>query len=98
MFWAGTRSRGAPWSAMARKRTRIAALTLVALVAGGLTYEHLAPKSGAVSVPTGAKAGDLHLKPCHYSTEDGSRAADCGTLVVPENRNAAASRLIALPV
>ena len=39
-----------------------------------------------VSVPAGAKAGDLILEPCHYATESGSYAADCGTLVVPENR------------
>jgi len=35
---------------------------------------------------------------CTYSTEDGSYAADCGTLVVPENRQTPTSRLIALPV
>ena len=42
--------------------------------------------SNAVSVPAGAKAGQLTLHPCHYGTEQGSYAADCGTLVVPENR------------
>ena len=48
--------------------------------------------------PSGAKAGDLILHDCDYATEDGSYAADCGTLVVPENRHKADSRLIALPV
>ena len=43
-------------------------------------------------------AGDLILDPCDYATEDGSYAADCGTLVVPENRADPQSRLIALPV
>ena len=43
-------------------------------------------------------AGDLILDPCTYSTEDGNYAADCGTLVVPENRADPNSRLIALPV
>ena len=43
-------------------------------------------------------AGDLILDPCTYSTEDGSYAAECGTLVVPENRADPQSRLIALPV
>ena len=35
---------------------------------------------------------------CDYATENGSYAADCGTLVVPENRADPESRLIALPV
>ena len=34
----------------------------------------------------------------HLPTENGSYAADCGTLVVPENRANPQSRLIALPV
>lgn len=83
---------------MSRIRIRVAALVLIALVAGGVAYAHLAPVSGAMAVPAGAKAGQLSLKPCTYQTEDGPRAADCGTLVVPENRSAAHSRLIALPV
>ena len=37
-------------------------------------------------MPEGARAGELTLKPCSYDTEKGSYAADCGTLVVPENR------------
>ena len=53
---------------------------------------------GPVSVPSGAHAGQLTLKPCTYATERGSYAADCGTLVVPENRANPDSRLIALPV
>ena len=38
------------------------------------------------------------MHPCTYATEKGGYAADCGTLVVPENRHDAHSRLIALPV
>ena len=38
------------------------------------------------------------MKPCTYGTEKGSYKADCGTLVVPENRADPQSRLIALPV
>ena len=64
----------------------------------GLGYLRFEPDSGRVSVPKGAHAGDLTLKPCHYRTENGSYAADCGTLVVPENRANPHSRLIALPV
>lgn len=77
---------------------RIVALTLVALVALGLAYLELGTADDPVSVPAGAMAGDLILDPCTYSTEDGSYAAECGTLVVPENRADPQSRLIALPV
>ena len=77
---------------------RIVALVVSALLLAGLAYLRFAPDDGSVSVPTGAKSGDLILKPCNYATEDGSYAADCGTLVVPENRADPRSRLIALPV
>jgi pimeloyl-ACP methyl ester carboxylesterase len=77
---------------------RIVALGLVALTAAGLLYLRFAPDAGPVSVPAGAHAGQLTLKPCTYATELGSYAADCGTLVVPENRHDPKSRLIALPV
>src|SRR5207237_1029908 len=65
---------------------RAVGLFLVALAAVGLAYLRFAPGAGAVSVPKGAHAGQLILKPCSYGTEKGSYAADCGTLVVRENR------------
>jgi pimeloyl-ACP methyl ester carboxylesterase len=77
---------------------RIVALALIAVLVGGLAYLHFAPSPGLVAVPEGAKAGDVSLEPCTYATEKGSYAADCGTLVVPENRAEPQSRLIALPV
>jgi pimeloyl-ACP methyl ester carboxylesterase len=77
---------------------RIAALTLIAVLAGGLAYLRFAPDSDQVSVPKGAKAGDVFLESCDYATENGTYAADCGTLVVRENRADPQSRLIALPV
>jgi pimeloyl-ACP methyl ester carboxylesterase len=77
---------------------RIVALVLIAIAAAGLAYLHFAPDAGSVSVPAGAHAGELILKPCSYATENGSYAADCGTLVVPENRHDPRTRLIALPV
>src|SRR5918995_5972842 len=77
---------------------RVVALVLIALVVLGLAYLRFAPEAGSVSVPVGAKAGDLILEPCSYGTENGSYAADCGTLVVPETRADPTSRLIALPV
>ncbi len=76
---------------------RIVALALIAVAVAGLAYLRFQPDD-SVSVPSGAKAGDLVLEPCEYGTEDGSYAADCGTLVVPENRADPRSRLIALPV
>jgi pimeloyl-ACP methyl ester carboxylesterase len=76
---------------------RIAAIVVIVILALGLVYLRLAGES-RVSVPDGAVAGELTLEPCTYSTEDGGVAADCGTLVVPENRSNPESRLIALPV
>lgn len=76
---------------------RIAALALVGLAVVGLASLRLTG-GGSVSVPKGAQAGDLILERCDYATEQGSYAADCGTLVVPENRADPRSRLIALPV
>jgi pimeloyl-ACP methyl ester carboxylesterase len=77
---------------------RTVALVLVAAAATGLAYLRFGPQSDSVSVPAGAKAGDLILERCEYGTEDGTYAADCGTLVVPENRANPQSGLIALPV
>jgi pimeloyl-ACP methyl ester carboxylesterase len=77
---------------------RIVALVLIALVVLGLAYLRFGPDDGSVSVPAGAKAGDLIPERCDYATEKGSYEADCGTLVVPENRANPQSRLIALPV
>ena len=53
-------------------RTIIVALALIALVVAGLGYLRFGPGSGSVSVPEGAKAGDLILEACSYATEDGS--------------------------
>lgn len=49
-------------------------------------------------VPPGARAGDLTLVRGEFKTRGVTYRADEGTLVVPENRNAPGSRLIALPV
>src|SRR5579862_7276447 len=79
-------------------RGRITGLALIAVLTLALGYLHFAGSSTAVSVPSGAHAGQLTLKNCTYTTEKGAYAADCGTLVVPENRADPHSRLIALPV
>jgi len=52
-------------------------------------------------VPEGAQAGDLiDLKACEfqYRSSETIYAAECGTLLVPENWDVESSRLIALPV
>jgi pimeloyl-ACP methyl ester carboxylesterase len=77
---------------------RIVALVLIGLLVLGLGYVRLGSGDDAVSVPSGAKAGDIVLEDCDYATEKGNYDAECGTLVVPENRHEADSRLIALPV
>jgi uncharacterized membrane protein YdfJ with MMPL/SSD domain/pimeloyl-ACP methyl ester carboxylesterase len=90
-----------PRRAAARKRaltpSRLVGLLLVGALVLGLGYLRFTPE-GRTAVPAGAKAGELVMHPCRYATEDGSYAADCGTLVVRENRRNPRSRLIALPV
>jgi pimeloyl-ACP methyl ester carboxylesterase len=56
-------------------------------------------KEAPITVPAGAQAGDLvDLEPCTFTLLDEDHAADCGTLIVPENRSDPNTRLIALPV
>jgi pimeloyl-ACP methyl ester carboxylesterase len=78
--------------------TRIVAFVVIGVMLLGLTYIGFAPGDAAVTVPKGARAGQLTMHPCIYSTENGGYRADCGTLVVAENRADPRSRLIALPV
>jgi len=77
---------------------RIAALLMIIVLLTGLTYLRVSSSPETVSVPQGAHAGQLTMHPCTYATEQGAMPADCGTLVVPENRASSKSRLIALPV
>ena len=78
--------------------SRIVALAIIGVMLLGLTYIGFASGGTAVSVPQGAQAGQLTMHPCTYATEKGAYRADCGTLVVPEDRANPRSRLIALPV
>src|ERR1700734_2497466 len=77
---------------------RIVALLVTIVLLTGLTYLRFSSSSETVSVPQGAHAGQLTMHPCTYPTENGGYRADCGTLVVPEDRADPRSRLIALPV
>jgi pimeloyl-ACP methyl ester carboxylesterase len=76
---------------------RIVALLVTVVLLAGLTYLGVS-SSSPVTVPRGAHAGQLSMHPCTYPTENGGYRANCGTLVVPENRADPRSRLIALPV
>ena len=77
---------------------RIVALLAIAVAFAALAHIASGHPAGWAAVPDGAHAGQLKLKPCTYGTEKGDVPADCGTLVVPENRADPKSRLIAVPV
>jgi pimeloyl-ACP methyl ester carboxylesterase len=77
---------------------RIAALLVTIVLLTGLTYLRVSSSPETVSVSQGAHAGQLTMHSCTYPAENGSYRADCGTLVVPEDRADPRSRLIALPV
>ncbi len=77
---------------------RTVGLLVTIVVLTGLTYLGASSSPAAISVPQGAHAGQLAMHPCTYPTEKGAYRADCGTLVVPEDRANPRSRLIALPV
>src|SRR5580698_8295772 len=77
---------------------RIVALLVTIVLLTGLTYLGVSSSPETVSVSPGAHAGQLTMHPCTYPTENGAYRADCGTLVVPEDRADPRSRLIALPV
>jgi len=81
------------------KKTTITTLYLILLLSTALVTACSAPEASTLTVPEGAQAGDLvDLEPCTYEARDEEYAADCGTLIVPENRSDPNSRLIALPV
>ena len=65
----------------------------------GLLLTACGGKEDTITVPTGAKAGDLAgMEACIYEANKVEYAADCGTLIVPENRSDPNSRLLALPI
>ncbi|MGW0324716.1 alpha/beta fold hydrolase [Nocardia sp. NPDC003183] len=75
---------------------------MVALAGGGAVLLVLSTLTfwpdDTPSVPPGAAPDSLTLESCTYDMEAGTRPADCGTLVVAENRSNPASNLIALPL
>jgi len=74
-------------------------VTLVVIAVLVTVLPACSAKEAPITVPPGARAGDLiNLEPCTHKAGDVEYPADCGTLVVPENRADPGSRLIALPV
>src|SRR5258705_1550277 len=71
---------------------------IVVLTMLGLILTACGGPDTSQTVPMGAKPGELTLEPCTFKTDEAEYEADCGTLVVPENRAKADSRLIALPI
>jgi len=77
---------------------RATRLILLLAVAATLLAACGQPEGAEISVPPEAAAGDLLLEPCTLDREGVELAADCGVLVVPENRDNPGSWPIALPV
>ncbi len=71
--------------------------TMVGVILG-LLLAACAPAPIGQAVPQGARPGELALEACSFKIQKTEFAADCGTLVVPENRANPGSRLIAVPV
>jgi len=70
-------------------------LALALVLIGCGSSEEPAPRP---QPQAGAVAGDFDVVPCVHVAREVEYAAECGTLIVPENRNDPDSRLIALPV
>ncbi len=69
----------------------VVAVVLAGCVKGEEVASRPAPQKDAV-------AGDFTVIPCVHVAREVEYAAECGTLIVPENRYEENSRLIALPV
>ncbi len=79
-------------------RRSMMALGLIAFLAIITLVACAGEEETPITVPAGAQAGDLvDLETCTYERGDVEFAAECSTLVVPENRSDPNSRLIALP-
>jgi pimeloyl-ACP methyl ester carboxylesterase len=91
-----------PGSARIAKKlmnTKIIFLICILVVSLSLSiWLLLRPKTESVTIPAVAEAGDIFLKPCPVKIASMTYQADCGALIVPENRSHPVSRLIALPV
>ena len=76
----------------------ILALAIVAVITVTISAA-CSGKQVSLTVPEDAQPGELvNIEPCDYTSDGDKYAAECGTLVVPENRSKPDSRLIGLPV
>jgi len=73
----------------------VAGLAIALALTGCGSSEDPAPRP---LPPDGAVAGDFDVVPCVHVAQEVEYTAECGTLIVPENRNDPSSRLVALPV
>jgi len=73
----------------------VAGLAIVLILTGCGSSEDPAPRPQPAD---GALVGDFDVVQCVHVAREVEYAAECGTLVVPENRDDPSSRLIALPV
>jgi pimeloyl-ACP methyl ester carboxylesterase len=80
---------------MCRLMTAGAAVAAAVLLTGCGPGEEPAPRP---QPREGAVAGDFEVVPCVHMARGVEYPAECGTLIVPENRYDEDSRLIALPV
>lgn len=84
---------------MITKKFQFTRITLIFILLSLVLTACFGSSESPIIVPVDAQAGDLvGLEPCTYEAGDVAYAADCSTLVVPENRADPDSRLIALPV
>ncbi len=83
--------RSIPMNINQRAFAILSALGLLLTACGG-------PAPAPVAVPAGASPGEMRLEPCAFNVGSHPYRADCGLLVLPENRNRTDSRLIALPI
>jgi pimeloyl-ACP methyl ester carboxylesterase len=77
------------------------AIAAIAGVTGAASTPPSADRLWAdASLPAGAKASDLEMRPCVYHSQPDDRdfSADCGAIVVPEQRRRPGGRLIVLPI
>ena len=72
--------------------------SIVAISTLALTACSQAERVEPPRVPDGAVAGEFTTQDCVYTAREIDYAAECSVMIVPENRNDPASRMIALPV
>ncbi len=82
-----------------KKKTKITIVTAAVIVLAVLAIFFISNgKEPAVTVPDGAKVGEIILEPEAYKTDSVDFSAERGILVVPESRGTDSQRLIALPI